>query len=81
MQAKGYFSLKQNVIFKFKRVLSLPQSWDFTLISLTEWIFQFICMGIVTGAEAINTAIEKLCDHVTPNNTQNKGVKIWLPLA
>ena len=45
-------------------------------ITKTEWIFQFICMGIVTGAEAINTAVEKLCDHVTPEqHPQIKRIK------
>lgn len=45
-------------------------------ITRTEWIFQFICMGIVTGAEAINTAIEKLCDLVTSEqHPQIKQIK------
>ena len=45
-------------------------------ITKTEWIFQFICIGIVTGAEAINTAVEKLCDHVTPEqHPQIKRIK------
>lgn len=45
-------------------------------ISKTEWLIQLICMGAVTGAEAINTAIEKLCDHITPeHHLQIKRVK------
>lgn len=48
-------------------------------ITKTEWIFQFICMGIVTGAEAINTAVEKLCDHVTQE--QHPQIKLTKDMA
>ena len=61
------FLLKTERNFQIQTgVVVITATWDFTDITKTEWIFQFICMGIVTGAEAINTAIEKLCDHVTP---------------
>ena len=48
-------------------------------ITKIEWIFQFLCMGVVTGAEAINTAIEKLCDHITPE--QHYQIKIVKNMA
>lgn len=35
-------------------------------ISATEWCLVAICIGGVFMAEAFNTAIEKLCDKVTP---------------
>lgn len=34
-------------------------------LSETEWCFIFLCIGAVLGAEGLNTAVEKLCDHVT----------------
>ncbi len=34
-------------------------------ISTTEWLFIITCIGLVFAAEALNTAIEALCDRVT----------------
>lgn len=31
-----------------------------------EWIIVWLCIGLVFLAELINTAIENLCDHITP---------------
>jgi diacylglycerol kinase (ATP) len=36
-------------------------------ISGIEWIILVIVIGLVLSAEAFNTAIEKLCDVVSPN--------------
>ena len=33
-------------------------------ISATEWMFQFLAIGLVLVAESVNTAIEKLSDFV-----------------
>jgi len=35
-------------------------------ISLTEWIFCLLCIGLVVGAEMINTAIENVVDLASP---------------
>ncbi|MDY7396139.1 diacylglycerol kinase family protein [Aureibaculum sp. 2210JD6-5] len=35
-------------------------------ISATEWMFQFLAIGLVLVAESLNTAIEKLSDFVHP---------------
>ena len=35
-------------------------------IQIVEWAILFICFGLVIGAEAINTALEYLCDKVQP---------------
>jgi diacylglycerol kinase len=35
-------------------------------ISSSEWCFIVICIGLVLTAEAFNTAIEKMADHVNP---------------
>ncbi len=36
-------------------------------ISVTEWMFQLISIGMVLVAESLNTGIEKLCDFVHPD--------------
>ena len=35
-------------------------------INSTEWIFILLCAAVVLSTELINSAIEKLCNHVTP---------------
>jgi diacylglycerol kinase (ATP) len=35
-------------------------------ISLTEWMFCLLCIGLVAGAEMINTAIENIVDLASP---------------
>ena len=48
------------------------------LLKLTavEWALVALCIGGVWGAEAFNTALEKLCDLVSPNiHPQIKAIK------
>ena len=35
-------------------------------ISTVEWIAILICIGMVISAEGMNTALEKICDKVSP---------------
>ena len=42
-------------------------------ISSTEWLVQCICIGIVMGAEGLNTAIEKLADFIQPEFDEKIG--------
>lgn len=42
-------------------------------ISATEWMLQFLCIGLIMGIESINTAIEKLADFVHPEQHQKIG--------
>lgn len=42
-------------------------------ISQTEWITIVFAVGMVWSAEAFNTAIEKLCDFVSPNYNELIG--------
>ncbi len=45
-------------------------------ISLSEWVFIFIAIGLVFTSEAINTSIEKLSDFVSPEKRSSiKEVK------
>lgn len=42
-------------------------------ITATEWIIIVLCFGVVLGAEALNTAIEKLVDLVSPEWNSKAG--------
>ncbi|MDN3619086.1 MULTISPECIES: diacylglycerol kinase family protein [Polaribacter] len=42
-------------------------------ISNIEWMFQFIVIGLVLVAEALNTAIEKVADFVHPDYHEKIG--------
>ncbi|KGN82362.1 diacylglycerol kinase [Porphyromonadaceae bacterium COT-184 OH4590] len=42
-------------------------------ISTTEWIVQTVCCGMILTAEALNTAVEKICDYIQPNYDKRIG--------
>lgn len=42
-------------------------------ISNTEWMFQFLAIGLVLVAESLNTALEKLADFVHPDYHKKIG--------
>ena len=35
-------------------------------VSITEWMILLSCIGVVVSLEMINSAIEKICNHVNP---------------
>lgn len=39
----------------------------------TEWLLILVCIGAVTSAELLNTAIEKLCDTLHPGRSDGIG--------
>jgi len=41
-------------------------SGTFFAISLIEWMFCLLCIGLVVGAEMLNTAIENVVDLASP---------------
>lgn len=45
----------------------------FFKINTIEWMFQILAIGMVLGAEGINTAVEKLCDFVHPDHHNRIG--------
>ena len=48
----------------------------FFSISSIEWIVMLLCIGVVLSFEIINSAIEKLCDFVSPSiNPSIKKIK------
>lgn len=42
-------------------------------ISSIEWLIVILAIGMVLAVEALNTAIEELCDHVTPEEHERIG--------
>jgi len=42
-------------------------------ISLTEWIIQLLCIGIVMSIEGVNTAIEEIADFMHPEHHEKIG--------
>jgi len=42
-------------------------------ISISEWIFCFLCIGLVFSAEMINTAIENVVDLASPEHHKLAG--------
>ncbi|MCC5932454.1 MAG: diacylglycerol kinase family protein [Cyclobacteriaceae bacterium] len=43
----------------------------FLKINSTEWMMVIICIALVLMAEAFNSAIEKMMDHLSPENHEN----------
>jgi diacylglycerol kinase (ATP) len=46
----------------------------FANLSATEWILQILAISGVLVSEALNTAIEKLCDFVHPDHSNHIGM-------
>ncbi|NMH85941.1 diacylglycerol kinase [Flavivirga algicola] len=43
-------------------------------ISLTEWMVQLLCIGMVMSIEGINTAIEAIADFIHPEHHNKIGL-------
>lgn len=48
-------------------------------IEKSEWLAVILCIGIVLTTEIINTAIENICDHISPD--YHERIKIIKDLA
>jgi diacylglycerol kinase (ATP) len=48
-------------------------------ISVMQWLALMFCISMVLAAELLNTAVEKLCDHITP--AHHPQIKIIKDLA
>ena len=42
-------------------------------ISLTEWMIQLLCIGLVMSIEGVNTAIEAIADFIHPEHHKKIG--------
>ena len=45
----------------------------FMHITITEWLFQTLAIGLVMSVEGINTAVEKIADFIHPNFHEKIG--------
>jgi len=43
-------------------------------ISVQEWLWVLLCIGLVTGLEMVNTAIETLANHLHPERHSEIGI-------
>lgn len=56
----------------FLALITLVFSFLFNL-NTTEWMIIILCIGMVLGAELLNTSIEKICDYSTSIDYEAKG--------
>ncbi|MDO6737326.1 diacylglycerol kinase [Wenyingzhuangia sp. 2_MG-2023] len=42
-------------------------------LNATEWMFQFLTLGLVISIEALNTSVEKIADFIQPNFDEKIG--------
>jgi len=42
-------------------------------ITMTEWLFQTLAIGLVLSIEGLNTAVEKIADFIHPNFHEKIG--------
>ena len=70
-----YVLLKEETSFQIQMIAAVVVFiFSFLLnISKTEFIFVILIIASVLTTEAINTAIEELCDHVTPEHHYRIG--------
>ncbi len=67
---------EKNFRIQYLLALAVVIAGLFLNISSTEWTIILLCFALVLGFEIINSAIEKLCDLVSPDfNLTIKRVK------
>lgn len=74
---KGLFVLlrtESSIQIQFVIGLVVTVAGFYFNISNTEWMLQYICVGLIMGIEGLNTAIEKLSDFVQPEFDEKIGL-------
>lgn len=62
-----------SIKIQFVIALILTAAGFYFNISTTEWIIQFLSIGLVMSIEGINTAIEKIADFMHPEHHKKIG--------
>lgn len=64
----AYFLVKTETSLKIQFIIAIIviAGGIYYNISLTEWIVQFLAIGMVMSVEAINTAIEQIANFIHP---------------
>ena len=73
---KGMFLLlrtEASIKVQFVLALLTTAAGFYFEISITEWIFQCLAIGLIMGIEGMNTAVEKLSDFVQPEHDEKIG--------
>ena len=73
---KGMFLLlrtEASIKVQFVIALLTTIAGFYYTISIVEWIFQCLAIGMVMGTEGMNTAVEKLSDFVQPEHDEKIG--------
>ena len=65
---------QRNAKFHFVAAIAVILIGWYLNLSQLEWVSIVLCIGLVFAAEAFNTAIELLCDHVTPERHPKIGM-------
>lgn len=62
----GYaFRYEHNMYIIILAIVAVTSAGFYFQISIIEWLFCILSMGLVTAVELINSAIEAVCDRVT----------------
>lgn len=64
---------EHSVMVQFSIAVLLIFAGFYFDISLTEWMFQTIAIGLVLAVEGLNTAVEKIADFVHPKFHEKIG--------
>jgi diacylglycerol kinase (ATP) len=70
---KWLISSENNARFHLLATIVVLLAGFYFKLSLSEWAIILTQIGLVWAAEAFNTAIEKLCDHVSPQRNETIG--------
>lgn len=58
---------EHSIMVQFSIAVLITILGFFMNLTSSEWMFQFLAIGMVLVAESLNTGIEKLCDFVHPD--------------
>ena len=64
---------EHSVMVQFSIAVLLVFAGFYLDISLTEWMFQTLAIGLVLAVEGLNTAVEKIADFVHPKFHEKIG--------
>lgn len=64
---------EHSVMVQFSIGLILTFAGFYFGISKTDWLFQFLAIGLVMSIEGLNTAVEKIADFIHPDYHERIG--------
>ena len=64
---------EHSVMVQFSIGVLLVVAGIYFNITMTEWLFQTLAIGLVLSIEGLNTAVEKIADFIHPNYHEKIG--------